>query len=48
MAEVPTIRLEGLTADQIRAYVVADNWLAEKGQLGQRDSRDRTSTPNKN
>lgn len=30
MAEVPTIRLEGLTADQVRAYVIADNRLAEK------------------
>ncbi|HTF70158.1 MAG TPA: ParB N-terminal domain-containing protein [Edaphobacter sp.] len=27
--EVPTIRLEGLTPDQIRAYVIADNKLAE-------------------
>jgi len=30
MHEVPTIRLEGLTADQIRAYIIADNRLAEK------------------
>jgi DNA modification methylase len=30
MVEVPTIRLEGLTTDQIRAYVIADNRLAEK------------------
>jgi DNA modification methylase len=30
MAEVPTIRLEGLTANQVRAYVIADNRLAEK------------------
>jgi DNA modification methylase len=28
MKEVPTIRLEGLTRDQIRAYVIADNKLA--------------------
>jgi DNA modification methylase len=28
--QVPTIQLEGLTADQIRAYVIADNRLAEK------------------
>ncbi|HEY2497673.1 MAG TPA: ParB N-terminal domain-containing protein [Candidatus Angelobacter sp.] len=28
--QVPTIRLEGLTEDQIRAYVIADNRLAEK------------------
>ncbi len=27
---VPTVRLEGLTPDQIRAYVIADNRLAEK------------------
>src|SRR6185503_17833321 len=27
---VPTVRLEGLTQDQIRAYVIADNRLAEK------------------
>jgi DNA modification methylase len=27
---VPTIRLEGLTKDQIRAYVIADNRIAEK------------------
>lgn len=30
MDEVPTIRLEGLTGDQIRAYIIADNRLAEK------------------
>jgi len=30
MEEVPTIRLEGLTEDQIRAYIIADNRLAEK------------------
>jgi DNA modification methylase len=30
MDEVPTIRLEGLTEDQIRAYIIADNRLAEK------------------
>jgi DNA modification methylase len=30
MDQVPTIRLEGLTPDQIRAYVIADNRLAEK------------------
>ncbi len=30
MNEIPTIRLEGLTADQIRAYIIADNRLAEK------------------
>lgn len=30
MAEVPTIRLEGLTADQVRAYIISDNRLAEK------------------
>jgi ParB-like nuclease domain len=29
MTEVPTIRLEHLSADQIRAYVIADNRLAE-------------------
>ena len=28
--QVPTIRLEGLTEDQIRAYVIADNRLAER------------------
>ncbi len=28
--KVPTIRLESLTEDQIRAYVIADNRLAEK------------------
>jgi DNA modification methylase len=28
--DVPTIRLENLTTDQIRAYVIADNRLAEK------------------
>jgi DNA modification methylase len=27
---VPTVRLEGLTEDQLRAYVIADNRLAEK------------------
>jgi DNA modification methylase len=30
MEHIATIRLEGLTKDQIRAYVVADNRLAEK------------------
>lgn len=30
MEHVPTIRLEGLTKEQIRAYVIADNRLAEK------------------
>ena len=30
MGEVPTIRLENLSREQIRAYVVADNRLAEK------------------
>jgi hypothetical protein len=30
MDQVPTIRLEGLSPDQIRAYVLADNRLAEK------------------
>jgi hypothetical protein len=30
IARVPTIRLEGLSEDQIRAYVLADNKLAEK------------------
>jgi DNA modification methylase len=29
MTEVPTIRLEGLSEDQIRAYIIADNKLAE-------------------
>jgi len=29
MATVPTVRLEGLTEEQIRAYVIADNRLAE-------------------
>ena len=30
MGQVPTIRLENLSRDQIRAYVLADNRLAEK------------------
>jgi DNA modification methylase len=30
LTEVPTIRLENLTPDQVRAYVLADNRLAEK------------------
>jgi DNA modification methylase len=30
MTEVPTVRLESLTDEQIRAYVIADNRLAEK------------------
>lgn len=30
MAEVPTIRLEHLSEDQVRAYILADNKLAEK------------------
>jgi DNA modification methylase len=30
MSELPTIRLESLSADQVRAYVIADNRLAEK------------------
>ena len=40
ITEVPTIRLDRLTRDQIRAYVLADNKLAERG-LGQGDPRDR-------
>jgi ParB-like chromosome segregation protein Spo0J len=35
---VPTVRLEGLTEDQIRAYVIADNRLAEKAGWAKRDS----------
>jgi DNA modification methylase len=30
LKEVPTIQLEGLSEDQIRAYILADNRLAEK------------------
>ena len=30
MDRVPTIRLEGLSEDEIRSYVIADNRLAEK------------------
>jgi ParB-like chromosome segregation protein Spo0J len=30
LAEVPTIRLESLTPAQVRAYVIADNRLAEE------------------
>ena len=30
MTEVPTIRLDSLSTDQIRAYVITDNRLAEK------------------
>jgi hypothetical protein len=30
MHEVPTVRLDKLTPDQVRAYVIADNRLAEK------------------
>jgi len=30
VSEIPTIRLESLSADQVRAYVLADNRLAEK------------------
>jgi DNA modification methylase len=30
MDQVPTIRLNGLTVDQVRAYVIADNRIAEK------------------
>jgi len=30
MTEVPTLRLEHLTPEQVRAYVIADNRLAEK------------------
>src|ERR1700722_5433553 len=30
LSEVPTIRLENLSTDQVRAYVIADNRLAEK------------------
>jgi hypothetical protein len=30
LKEVPTIRLRNLTPDQVRAYVIADNRLAEK------------------
>src|SRR5450759_1976465 len=30
ISDVPTIRLENLSSDQLRAYVLADNRLAEK------------------
>jgi DNA modification methylase len=30
MESVPTIQIEGLTEDQIRAYIIADNRIAEK------------------
>ena len=30
MTKVPTVRLENLTPDQIRAYIIADNRIAEK------------------
>jgi len=30
MSEVPTIKLENLSPDQVRAYIIADNRLAEK------------------
>ncbi len=30
MDEIPTIRLEGLSPDQIRAYAISDNRLAQK------------------
>src|SRR5271155_1834795 len=30
MEQVPTIRLDNLTKDQVRAYVIADNRIAEK------------------
>ncbi len=30
ISEVPTIRLSGMTEAEIRAYVIADNKLAEK------------------
>ena len=30
MSEVPTVRLENLSPDQVRAYVIDDNRLAEK------------------
>ena len=30
LSKVPTIRLEGLSPDQVRAYIIADNRLAEK------------------
>ena len=30
MSEVPTVRLENLSPDHVRAYVIADNRLAEK------------------
>jgi DNA modification methylase len=32
MNEVPTIRLDTLTSDQVRAYVIADNRLAENAE----------------
>lgn len=34
MEQVPTICLENLTEDQIRAYILADNKLASKAGLG--------------
>ena len=45
MERVPTIRLEGLNEDQIRAYVLADNKLAENAGLGSADTGNRAPVP---
>jgi ParB-like chromosome segregation protein Spo0J len=43
---VPTICLENLNQDQIRAYILADNKLGGESGLGQRDSGHRVTAPN--
>jgi ParB-like chromosome segregation protein Spo0J len=45
MSSAPTIRLENLSPDQIRAYVIADNRLAEKAGLGSSHPRHRIAAP---
>jgi ParB-like chromosome segregation protein Spo0J len=44
MCLVPTIRLEDLSPDQVWAYILADNRLAEKAGWD-RHSRDRIAAP---
>lgn len=45
MKEVPTIRLDRLTQEQIRAYVIADNKLAENAGWDKESADDRTRVP---
>ena len=45
MNTVPVPRIEHLNPDEIRAYIIADNRLAEKSRCGPRSVSYRASRP---